>query len=328
MTELLIFGVDGLSNQVIQMLGPNNMPTFHELQKETQTYGDYESYTVDGYNVPHTGPMWTSIYTGLKPEQHGLTEGGWRDGESIFHEISTVWDKISKETDKQMALYGMPMTYRAKPIQGWMVSGFVHTTLKSMYDNCLYPSDLLDNDFIENTAAYTAKVKLEEGCHPNMPETEEEAVNTLLESEKNRMQKFEELIEEKGKPEIAAYGTTFADKVGHCASINPTNESTKNTYRHVDTMLQRLIQILDPDNVVIISDHGFSGWSHDELGYYLDTTGEGMQSVFDFTPWLLNQLDLEFNEDEYGPDGELEGLSDEEKEQMTNQLADLGYIDK
>lgn len=328
MTELLVFGVDGLSNKVIQMLGKERLPTLHKLQRQTDTYGDYESYTVDGYQVPHTGPMWTSIYTGLYPEQHGLTEGGWREGESIFHEINTVWDKLSQETDKQIALYGMPMTYRAKPIQGWMVSGFVHTTLKSMYDNCLYPENLLDNDFIENTAAYRAKVKLEEGCHPDMPEEPENAIEILREGEENRLETFKNLVEEKGTPDIAAYGTTFADKVGHIDTINPANQTTINAYKYIDQMLKQLLETLEPEEIVIISDHGFSGWSHDELGYYLDTTGEGMQTVFDFTPWLLNHFDIEYKGGEYGKQGELEGLSDEEKDQMTNQLADLGYIDK
>lgn len=328
MTDLLVFGVDGLNPNVVDML-PEQMPTFHKLQNQENTvHGKYESYVVDGYQHPHTGPMWTSIYTGLKPEQHGLTEGGWRDGDSHFHEMKTVWDKLSQDTDKQLALYGMPMTYRAKPIQGWMVSGFIHTTLKSMYDNCLYPDNLLDNNFIENTAAYTANVKLEEGCHPDMPETEQEAYDILRKSELNRLGKFEELIEEKGKPDIAAYGTTFADKIGHCATINPAQETTRKTYEIIDQMLEKLIEILEPEDIVVISDHGFSGWSHDLNGYYLDTTGEGMNGVFDFAPWILNRFDLDYDESDYGPDGELDGLTEEEKDQMTDQLADLGYIDK
>lgn len=328
MTELLIFGVDGLSHRVIQMMGAEELPNIHKLQEQTDTYGYFESYTVDGYNVPHTGPMWTTLYTGLYPKEHGLTEGGWREGQSTFHELYTVWDKLSDSTDKRMALYGMPMTYRAKPVNGWMVSGFVHTTLKSLFYNCMYPENLVDTDFIENTAAYRAKVMLEEGCHPDMPEEPEDAMNTLWEGEENRMETFKHLYSEDNDLDIVAYGTTFADKMGHVDSINPTRETTKETYRHIDWMLGELIELTDPEDIVIISDHGFSGWSHDELGYYLDTTGTGMTGVFDFAEWLLNYNNLEYIKEEYGPTENGEEISQKEKDEIKGQLADLGYIDK
>lgn len=329
MTELLIFGVDGLSNRVIQMMGEEELPNIFELQEQTEKYGDFESYTVEGYNVPHTGPMWTTLYTGLYPKEHGLTEGGWREGQSTFHELYTVWDKLSDASDKRMALYGMPMTYRAKPINGWMISGFVHTTLKSLYYNCMYPEDLVDTEFIENTASYRAKVMLEEGCSPNMPEEPEEAMNILLEGERNRMNQFKEMAETDKDLDIVAYGTTFADKMGHVDGINPTNENTRKTYREIDRMLGELRETLNPEEIVIISDHGFSGWSHDELGYYLDTTEKGMTGVFDFTPWLLNHFGIEYDREEYGPlDGEGEEISEEEKEEIRSQLADLGYMDE
>lgn len=331
MTELLIYGVDGFNHDVVQMLGEERMPTIHGLQNQEDTeYGEWESYIVDGYQHVHTGPAWTSIYTALKPEEHGLSEGGWREGDSIFHNLYTVWDKLSDE-GYELSLFGMPMTYRSKKINGWMVSGFVHTTLKSLYDRALYPSDLLDNDFIENTAAYVAKVKHEEGVHPNMPEDPEEVFETFSKAEYNRLSTFESIIEESGKPEIAAYGTTFADKMGHADTINPANEITRKTYEQVDDMLAELIRILDPEEVMIVSDHGFSGWSHDLYGYYLNTAGFELEDIFEFTPKLLEEyFGIKYNSEEYGlMDGSGEsGLSDEEKEDVRGQLADLGYIDE
>jgi len=330
MTDILVYGVDGMNPEVVQELGEEQLPTIHSLQNQEDTvYGEFESYVADGYNIPHTGLAWPSIYTGLDEEGHGISEGGWRQGDSRFHEQYTIWDKLSDKGHK-LGLYGMPMTYKAVEINGWMVSGFVHTTLKPLYDNALYPSDLVDNDFIENTAAYTAKVKLEEGCHPNMPEEPEESYEILKVSEDNRLEKFRELVEEKGKPEIVAYGTTFADKIGHCASIDAEKEITQKTYQDVDKKLSELIDILDPEEVIIVSDHGFSEWSHDLYGYYLNTAGFEMESIFDFTPKVLDYLGYEYKEEEYGLSDKMDGddLDEEEKKDIRGQLADLGYIEE
>lgn len=277
-----------------------------------------------------TGNCWTSMYTGLTPEEHGLSEGGWEEGDSIFHNIYTVWDKLSDE-GKELGLFGMPMTYKAKELNGWMVSGFVHTTLKSLYDNALYPTDILDNDFIENSAAYVAKVKHEQGIHPNMPEDARDVFETFSEAENNRLSAFESIVEDRGAPEIAAYGTTFADKMGHADAINPANELTRETYKQVDDMLAKLIEILDPEEVMIVSDHGFSGWSHDLYGYYLNTAGFEIDGLMNFTPELLEHYSIDYDSTEYGPGSTDEsdiGLSDEEKEDVRGQLADLGYIDE
>lgn len=330
MTELLIYGVDGFNHDVIQELGEERMPTIHKLQNQEETeYGEFRSYVVDGYDLPHTGPCWTSLYTGLTPEDHGLTEGGWRNGDSKFHEMYTVWDKLGEE-DKELGLFGMPMTYKAKEINGWMVSGFVHTTIKSLYDNALYPTSLIDNDFIENTAAYVAKVRHEEGIHPNMPEEPEDVFEEFSKAESRRLSTFEDIVEENGAPQIAAYGTTFADKIGHADTIDSSKELTRKTYEQVDDTLSELIRILNPDEVIIISDHGFSGWSHDLYGYYLNTAGFELEDIFDFTPKLLEQFyGIDYNEEEYGLiEGGDGGLSEDEREDIRGQLADLGYIDE
>lgn len=325
MTEILIYGVDGLNPDMIQELGEEEMPNFHKLQNQEDTvYGELTSYVCEGYATPHTGPMWTSIYTGLKPEDHGLLSGGWNDGDSKFHVMNTVWDKISEETSKEMILYGMPMTYKAKQIQGEMVSGFISPSLKSMWSNCVYPETLeerLPDDFIENTASYVAKVKTE-GAKPG---TETQPFyDAMSKAEENRVETFKELYDE-DSADIVAYGTTFADKMGHIAGIKD-NEWTRKTYRQVDEILGELLELLQPEHVVVVSDHGFSGFSHSLAGYYLDTTGRGMEEVFDFTPHLLQFFGLEFDENDYGPTNQNQDLTGEEVEDIKDQLDALGYF--
>lgn len=338
MTDYLIYGVDGMSKPVVEMMAAeNDLPNIQKLrQKEKTVDGEWESYVSpeSRINVPRTGPMWNSIYTGLKPKEHGYTLDGWNEGESKFHQSFTVWDKLGEE-GIEMALWDMPMTYRAKEINGWMMSGFVATTLKSMFENMIYPSDLIkDNDFIEETPTYIAKVTFD-GIAPNINQetgerepmdNSEEWYEKTKKSEKKKIEKFKEKIEEKGKPDVVAYGTTFADKIGHAAGINPTNELTRKTYKQVDHNLGELIETLEPEEVIIISDHGFSGWSHSLQGYFLNTEGEILENVFDFTPYILKKYGLEYNPERYGIDGKLgDDLTEREKEDIKGQLEGLGY---
>jgi len=327
MTKLLIFGVDGLNHDLVQKLvDKGEMPNFKKLQQQENTvYGEFESFVCDGYATPHTGPMWTSLYTGLKPEEHGITSGGWNDGDSQFHVMNTVWDKLSEETDQQMILYGMPMTYKAKEMQGEMVSGFVSNTLKSMWSNCVYPETLeqrLPEDFIENTSSYVAKVKTD-GAKPDTDT--EHFYNTIRTSELNRLTTFTDLYDEESA-DIVAYGTTLVDKIGHVAGISEESEKAVKSYKILDQILGELLETLQPADVAIISDHGFSEYSHDLQGYALDTTGRGLDDVFSFTPYLLDIHGLEYNSQDYGPTGEDQNLTDQEINDVKDQLDALGYF--
>jgi len=322
MTELLVFGVDGLNPDLVQKLvEKGDLPNFKKLQeRENSVYGDFESFVCEGYSTPHTGPMWTSLYTGLKPEEHGLVSGGWNDGDSKFHVMDTVWDKLSEE-NHEMFLYGMPMTYKAKEINGKMVSGFVSTTLKSMWSNCIYPDDLdVDKDFIENTASYISKVKTE-GAKPDTDT--EKFYNILRTGELNRLSKFKETEEEE---EIVAYGTTLVDKMGHVAGISEDSEYAVKSYKILDQLLGELLKTLQPAEVAVISDHGFREYEHSTTGYFLDTTGRGMDEVFDFSPYLLDIFGVEYRSEEYGPTGDSQDLTEDEIQDVKKQLDALGYF--
>jgi len=324
MTKLLVFGVDGLNPDLVQeLVEKGDMPNFKKLQNQENTvYGGFESFVCEGYKTPHTGPMWTSIYTGLKPQEHGVTSGGWNDGDSKFHVMNTVWDKLSSE-GHEMYLYGMPMTYKAKEINGKMVSGFISTTLKSMWSNCVYPEEFEDelrDGMIENTASYVAKVKTD-GAKPGTDT--ENFYNKLRTAELNRLSTFKETHDQE---EIVAYGTTLVDKMGHVAGISEDSEYAVKSYKILDELLGELLETLQPEDVAIVSDHGFTEYSHSTTGYALDTSGRGLGDVFGFTPYLLDMFDLEYDKNDYGPTNQDQNLTDQEINDVKNQLESMGYF--
>lgn len=340
MTDLLIFGVDGMNPFVTRKLaGEGEMPTIQELRNQDGTEdGKLKSHIEDGYNAPHTGPCWTSIYTGVKPEEHGITEGGWREGDSNFDGIRTVWDELS-ELGHDMELWTMPMTYPAKDINGRMVSGFVSTTLKSLFHKCVSPDEFYDelpDDLRETTASYMAKCELAQGGQAT--QNTENGFTTLKQGEERRLEIFEDFVDD--EKDVVAYGTTFADKIGHINGIglneldieddvvHDTEEYTKKTYRFVDEMLRRLIEATDPDDVLIVSDHGFSNLSHDLHGYFLATDGMNVGTIFNVTPHILTYFGHDYNKERFGEVEDFESsMTKEEREDVKERLRDLGYIE-
>lgn len=287
---------------------------------------DNHTFLVERNGKLHfTGNCWTSLYTGLKPEEHGLLSGGWNDGDSKFHTLNTVWDELG-EAGHSVFLYGMPMTYKAKPVNGRMVSGFISTTLKSLWSNCVYPDsfeDELPDDFMEYTSSYVAKVRTDGA----KPDTDTEDFYTELSyAESERLEQFLDVYSD-GEEDVVAYGTTLVDKIGHVAGINKDSRFAREAYSFLDLMLDQILEAVQPEDVVIVSDHGFSDFSHDLEGYALDTTGQGLDNIFDLTPCLMNYFNLDYVPEEFGPvEGENQDLTESEIEDVKDQLDALGYF--
>jgi len=326
MTEHLIFGVDGLNHDFVQkMIEKGQMRTFEKLQRRRETYyGELESFICEGYQTPHTGPNWTSLYTGLKPKEHGITSGGWNDGDSKFHALNTVWGAIGG-TGKSLYLNGMPMTYKAKPINGKMISGFVSPTIKSMWDKCVYPDEFrragLPDDYIEYTSSYVAKVKTD-GAKPS---TDTESFwNEIKSSETSRLRIFNTTYDDE---HVVAYGTTLVDKIGHVSGIGTEENFDERAYILLDEILSTLIDTCEPDRVTIISDHGFSEFSHDLNGYCLDSTGRELDTIFDFAPYMRELYDLPHDDSFFGPnEQDTDRITQEEEDDIKDQLKNMGYF--
>jgi predicted AlkP superfamily phosphohydrolase/phosphomutase len=327
LTEVLVFGVDGLNPEAVRSFaGEGFMPEFNELMQRSGCWsGELESFVCEGYDFPHTGPMWTSLYTGLRPKEHGLQSGGWDDGDSEFHRMRTVFDVVGEETSRDMVLWSMPMTYRAKEIPGTsMLSGFVSPSLKSLWSKLVHPDELADDlgkDFMECTASYVANVKTD-GAHRG--EDSEEFLRTMKEAENRRLRGLTRRFG--SDTDVVCFGTTVADKMGHVNGIRVDGGMTREVYSFVDNLLGRLRNCFEPEEVVVVSDHGFSGYSHDLEGFGLDTSGREFGSVFDFAPTFLDHFGLDYEGFELGPEDSSSDLTADERREVKDQLHGMGYF--
>jgi predicted AlkP superfamily phosphohydrolase/phosphomutase len=95
--NLLIVGLDGFNLRLLEhMCSKEYMSIFYELMADGATLGAVAS-RVGSQSVPHTGPVWTTIYMGLTEREHGVTQGDWllsdvslepQFEQAVFHNLS------------------------------------------------------------------------------------------------------------------------------------------------------------------------------------------------------------------------------------------------
>jgi len=111
--KLLLIGFDALSPQLL-FPRRDKLSAIDSLCSRA-AWGSLESYCEN----PWTGPAWTTIYTGLLPEEHGITDGWGRPlrGSKTFDtcEAKYVWDVLVEE-GFTVGLFNLPVTYPPRPI--------------------------------------------------------------------------------------------------------------------------------------------------------------------------------------------------------------------
>jgi len=173
---------------------------------------------------------------------------------------------------------------------------------------------------MEHTASYIANVETE-GAHSG--QNTEDFLKKMKSAENERRKELQRRYDR--SKDMICFGTTIADKMGHVNTIRPHGGTTRETYSFVDHQLTQLQSVFEPEEVVVVSDHGFSGYSHDLNGFALDTSGREIPTIFDFAPTLLDHMELNYGDYEFGPQSETE-LSEDERDQVKDQLRDMGYF--
>lgn len=266
MTNLLI-GIDGFDKQLVEKFNLS-------FQREG-AFGDYKPIYCS------TVPSWTSIYTGLTREEHGAPPG-WRDW--LFNQVKTtitkssthkpgepggpinysfnyrklpfVWDRINKE-GISTGVYGMPLTYPVRKINGWMVAGFPAPNVDQ--HRLFYPVELssivkqfstdilqvLDTEFITHFKQMGPRLHKEFAKYDTI-----EFIDKFSKLKKANVLR----IINQHPCEVYFIGLNFLDHAGHLGIINETDMG--DVYRILDEFIMDLLSSLNPEKMIIVSDHG------------------------------------------------------------------------
>jgi len=346
--KMLFIGFDALSPQILFPLR-SELPNIDRLCRNG-AWGTLLSYAP----IPWTGPAWTSIYTGLYPQKHGVTDGWGRpiNGSKCFAtaEVDYCWD-ICNANGLSVGVFNLPVTYPPKAINRYMVSGF--PTPNSRTNAITYPrklqAELVENSF--GLKAYVVDVIQMFSTEILKEDFPEIATWQRLSARANQEQ-FMDIVEtlSRHKLEVALrlrkrYPTdvqmvqlAFLDRIGHrCGFHDHTPEITRRFYGLMDELVGALIAD-GPELVVIASDHGFTGDHHLQEGTVIISGNaivpdqEISARIVDILPTVLYALDLPMPIKPPALDGQIlyqvfQEQQVGEDEEIEQQLRALGYID-
>ncbi|WP_231190052.1 alkaline phosphatase family protein [Haladaptatus sp. DYF46] len=347
--ELLIIGSDGASPRLLNYyLQKGRMPSLQSFLETPETEMKPMASRFAGNDVPHTGPAWTSIYTGLRAEQHGVTEEGWVEGRISLspHFENTVFSRLMDD-GLTVGSFTMPITYPAQVgnDSSWMLSGYPSSELT---DRLLSPAEkqpALPDDYSNLQAKH---LLAEDG--PKPPEK-------WVESERRKVNDVLPCLAT-GDEDVLFYGTQITDVMGHRARYRPfllngalnlacekTNDllgtviqpprvgsivwtkEMRTAYETLDWVFGKLIEKYQPEDVLLVSDHGFQliGADHAFLGVSAATSGiERPESILEVKRVILDRFGIDEHQESTTIDRPQDEL-DEEDEDVMGQLEALGY---
>ena len=258
--RVLIIGWDCAAPELVFEAFTDDMPNTRRLMEEG-IYGELES-TIP----PITVPAWMCMMTSRDPGELGVY--GFRNRKDYSYDAMTIanshvvkvpalWDLLGKEKKKSVVL-GVPLTYPAKPFQGWMVTSFLTPNRTSQWT---FPRRLT-REIDQAASDYMIDI-------PNFrTDRRAELEQQLLKMTTERFKLARYLLETKdwdfftmvemGSDRLHHAFWRFWDETHRAYDPNsPFSETMRNYYRTLDTELGKTLACVDNDTtILVVSDHG------------------------------------------------------------------------
>lgn len=340
--RVVLLGLDALDSRILKyMVKSRMMPQFDDLFNEGRMrLRELSSWKSERFNHPNTAQAWPCIYCGGGVDFHGVDTSFTRNQTTVdfTKEVpSTIFDDMS-HAGLTVASYAMPVTWPARDIKGWMVSGFPSGTGDSEVAESevwgLEIDDLRDDwgDLKDDAVRY---------------EQTDRSAMRFMEAEDERWKSMRHTISETGiDADVVCYGTQFVDRLGHHFEGPDYDGKLHNealirlAYEKVDHHIERAITEFGADVVVGISDHGFdieaNNHSMHPVAFEYTTDDElqvdsfeEMDDITDFRDYWCELLGIERcgkHERYTSSRDEVEEFTDEEMDAMEDKLSELGYM--
>jgi len=321
--KLLIVGVDGYSDRVFYDLELPASFVKTRLMPKSLFGRSKPSVQRDksGKLAPHTGPNWSSIYTGVTPKIHGVDYGGWLNDQMSHGDLKvrSIWYEIRDHY--KLGMIGMPITYPAFKCE-WMISGFPNSRIT---ENSVYPKDLklgkgFKVDYGDGITSWRDDLikNWDRGEYEKFVGIEDEKVDLAIK------------LNAVNPVDVLAFGTTIVDKSCHLFSL--FSPQSFKIYKKVDSIIKRLFEAFNPEQMIVLSDHGFMAIKpiHNDKGFYLwyeeSQTSSELRSIeiIETTKMILSALKLDI-----GMIGHKQGekkYKQEDKDFILHNMKELGYL--
>jgi len=292
-TKVLILGIDVATFSIIHpLISQGRLPHIKKLI-EGGSYGILKSEL-----PMMSPALWTTIATGVGRQEHGIKEFINKDDranpklyDSNDRHVSALWNWMGLFR-KTTGFVSWWASWPAEPVNGWMISDrmarsrWTEWTNADRSQNLTFPIGLADE--LKPLSVYASDPPMEE-IHKLVQLTESEEKEFLAAEKPIRrhglsvfkfsyceQRSYENIslyLLDKGQPDLTGVFLISNDPISHTfwhfyepdkfENVNPQDakrlgQLIPNIYIHNDQFLEKLLQKLDSDTIVmIVSDHGF-----------------------------------------------------------------------
>lgn len=291
MTKTLLVGWDAACWEYLRpLLDANRLPTLQKLLQQGV------SGTLHSTMPPWTPTAWSTIVTGKNPGKHGIfdmlrkkpqgydfvpTNASFRLGQPFW--------KYLNQHGVRTGMVNVPFTYPPAPVEGFMVCGFgTPATLSEI----AYPAEVkswLKATFDDFKPEVDAEI---------LRSAPPEQIFSIEKEQQNRFVQIATTLADRYDVEVLVINLMFPDHANHKM---PRLEQVQESYLQTDQDLARLLDHFQPDNIMLLSDHGSSrvkgdfwlgAWLRDQ-GYAAEIENTPTDRARQFN-WLLMQLFREY----------------------------------
>lgn len=248
--KVILIGIDGASWSIIApRIASGQLPAFKRIISRG-TVSALES-TVP----PGSPPAWTSIFTGVNPGIHGITDFMLREKDAFvpcwskYRMTKTIWQILS-QLGKKCVVINDPVTYPPDPINGIMITGMM---TPSSATDWVYPQKL---EHQINAVAHGYQCDIPPDFLKILERDPVEAANLIhdIALKTHRVGKY---IAANYPWDVLAVIFTSSDRLQHHWWMDSAVISKH--YATLDSMLSEYVELAKEHHadLIVISDHGF-----------------------------------------------------------------------
>ncbi|RQH00374.1 alkaline phosphatase family protein [Natrarchaeobius oligotrophus] len=256
--RLLVVGIDAGYRPVLEPLFESGATPTLERLFESGVSGPLESQI-----PPWTASAWPSIYTGKNPGKHGVYDFlsfdgyDWNVVNSTHVRERSVWELLSEHGISSVVV-NVPVTHPARAFDGALIPG-----MTAPEDPDCHPDGILAD--VKRTCG-------DYHVYPQSTDAPDRSIQGYERTIERRAAAFRYLCR-RTDPEFGFLQFQLTDSVFH---ERPGDEQAiEAVYRAVDRELDETLEAAEPDNVLVVSDHGIGPVSGPEfrINEYLRDTG-------------------------------------------------------
>ena len=283
--KTILIGLDGCTFKILKpLINDGHLPTFTEILKE-----GCHTHLIS--TLPfNTLPAWTSIFTGVNPGKHGITDfiikenGEYKTVNSSYRMVDSLWSILSRHQIRQIII-NEPVTYPPEKINGIMLTGF---STPPQRRNFVYPPSIIDE--VE---------KVSQGYEPDLPfgfekiiaESESKGFELISRFAKKTL-KITRYLMDNYDWHFLSTTITSTDRLQHFYFHEPNRLLAH--YKLLDKFIKEIINLETEANILIVSDHGFGPL---KKCFYINTWLKDQNLIFskkDLLTSILTKLHLSY----------------------------------